>query len=144
MAIEVRIPDLGGAKDVEVVEILVKPGQDVALDESLIVLSSDKASMDVPSPQAGKIGEIRVKVGGKVSQGDVFVTLEGGSEKKTLGKEKEEKILGKEKAADGSAAATAMPAPAVGARSLGLPRSVNPQRYLNPRAPARGLSHPLR
>ena len=90
MAIEVRIPDLGGATDVEVVEILVKPGQDVAAEESLIVLSSDKASMDVPSPQAGKIGEIRVKVGGKVSQGDVFVTLEGGSEKKILGKKKKE------------------------------------------------------
>jgi dihydrolipoamide dehydrogenase len=77
MANEIRVPDLGGAKDVEVIEILVKPGQEVKVEDGLAVLSSDKASMDLPSPAAGRIVEVKIKVGDKVSAGDLFGTIEG-------------------------------------------------------------------
>lgn len=87
MANEIRVPDLGGAKDVEVIEILVKPGQEVKVEDGLAVLSSDKASMDLPSPAAGRIVEVKIKVGDKVSAGDLFGTIEAVEEKKMLGGE---------------------------------------------------------
>ena len=74
MANEIRLPDIGDFKDVPIIEILVAPGQSVRKDETLLTLESDKASMDVPAPEDGVIGEIRVKVGDKVTQGDVLAT----------------------------------------------------------------------
>ena len=77
MAIEnVIVPDVGGATDVEVIEILVKTGDKVAVDDGLVTLESDKASMDVPSSVAGVIKEIKVKVGNKINEGDIVVTIE--------------------------------------------------------------------
>jgi len=73
---EVRVPDIGDFKDVPVIEILVKPGETVAKETSLVTLESDKATMDVPSPADGVVGEIKVKVGDKVSQGSLVLTLE--------------------------------------------------------------------
>ena len=79
MAKEIRLPDIGDFKDVPVIEILVTPGQNVAKDEPLLTLESDKATMEVPAPEAGVIGEVRVKVGDKLSQGDLLATYaEGG------------------------------------------------------------------
>ena len=78
MANEIRLPDIGDFKDVPIIEILVAPGQSVRKDEPILTLESDKASMDVPAPEDGVIGEIRVKVGDKVSQGDVLATYAGG------------------------------------------------------------------
>jgi len=75
-AIEVKVPDIGDFKDVPVIEILVKPGDAVKKDDSLVTLESDKATMEVPSTQAGVVKDIRVKVGDKVSQGTVICTLE--------------------------------------------------------------------
>ena len=72
---DVRIPDLGGAEKVQIVEILVSVGDTVAADDGLITLESDKASMDVPSPDAGIISEILVEVGGQVEEGQVIVRL---------------------------------------------------------------------
>jgi len=74
MASEIRLPDIGDFKDVPIVEIAVKPGQNVAKDDILLTLESDKATLDVPAPEAGVIGEIKVKVGDKVSQGDLLAT----------------------------------------------------------------------
>lgn len=77
MAIEnVIVPDVGGAADVEVIEILVKPGDTVAVDDGLVTLESDKASMDVPSTVAGVIKDIKVKLGDKINEGDLIVTVE--------------------------------------------------------------------
>src|ERR1700712_703404 len=79
MASEIRLPDIGDFKDVPIIEIHVKPGQTVAKEELLFTLESDKASLDVPSPEAGVIGELKVKVGDKVSQGSLlapFATAE--------------------------------------------------------------------
>ena len=74
MASEIRLPDIGDFKDVPIIEIHVKPGQTVAKDEVLLTLESDKATLEVPAPEAGVIGEIKVKVGDKVSQGDLLAT----------------------------------------------------------------------
>jgi dihydrolipoamide dehydrogenase len=74
--IEVRVPDIGDFTDVPVIEILVAPGDEVAVEDSLVTLESDKATMDVPSPVAGTVGQLRVTVGERVSQGSVLLTLE--------------------------------------------------------------------
>ncbi|HEX2465784.1 MAG TPA: biotin/lipoyl-containing protein, partial [Thermoanaerobaculia bacterium] len=74
--IEVRVPDIGDFDQVDVVEVLVEPGKRVEADESLITLESEKASMDVPSPSAGVVKEIAVKVGDKVGEGDLIVKIE--------------------------------------------------------------------
>ncbi|CAM2144876.1 dihydrolipoamide dehydrogenase [Pararobbsia alpina] len=77
--VEVKVPDIGDYKDIPVIEVLVAPGDTVEAEQSLITLESDKATMDVPSPSAGTIKEIRIKVGDKVSEGSVIMTLEGGA-----------------------------------------------------------------
>src|SRR6478735_2827891 len=82
MANEIRLPDIGDFKDVPIIEILVAPGQTVRKDETILTLESDKASMDVPAPEDGVIGEIRVKVGDKVSQSDVLATYSEGGDTK--------------------------------------------------------------
>ena len=68
--IDVNVPDIGDFKDVPVIEVLVKPGDVVKVDQSLVTLESDKATMDVPSPIAGAVAEVVAKVGDKVSMGD--------------------------------------------------------------------------
>lgn len=73
---EVRVPDLGGADEVEVIEISVSPGDSVEHEQSLIVVESDKATVELPSPAAGTIQEIKVSVGDKVTQGDLVALLE--------------------------------------------------------------------
>jgi len=73
---EIKVPDLGGAAGVEVIDILVKVGDTVQVDSGLVTLETDKAAMEVPSPMAGKVVAIKVKVGDKVSQGSVIVDLE--------------------------------------------------------------------
>src|ERR1700742_2538885 len=72
----VTVPDIGDFGEVPVIEILVNPGDTVAVEDPLVTLESDKATMDVPSPSAGTVGEIRVSLGDKVSQGVVLLTLE--------------------------------------------------------------------
>jgi pyruvate dehydrogenase E2 component (dihydrolipoamide acetyltransferase) len=74
--IEVKVPDIGDFKDVPVIDVLVKPGDSVAVDDSLVTLESDKATMDVPSPAAGTVKNLGVKVGDKVGEGSVVLTLE--------------------------------------------------------------------
>jgi dihydrolipoamide dehydrogenase len=75
--LEVRVPDIGDFTDVPIIEVLVKPGDEVAEEDPLVTLESDKATMDVPSPSAGTVGELRVAVGDTVSEGTVLLTLEG-------------------------------------------------------------------
>src|SRR4030095_3821988 len=74
-SVEVTVPDIGDFKDVEVIELLVKPGDSVAKDQSLITVESDKASMEIPSSHAGVIKELKVKLGDKVSKGTPLATL---------------------------------------------------------------------
>ncbi len=74
--IELVVPDLGDFSDVEIIELLVEPGDEVAIEESLITLETDKATMDVPSTHAGKVSALKVNVGDKVNTGDVILTLD--------------------------------------------------------------------
>jgi len=73
--VDVVVPDLGDFADVEIIEILVKPGDEVAAEQGLITLETEKATMDVPSPAAGRVGDLKVKVGDRVSKGDVILSL---------------------------------------------------------------------
>jgi dihydrolipoamide dehydrogenase len=85
---EIRIPDIGDFADVPVIEVHVSPGSVVAVEDPLVTLESDKATMDVPSPMAGTVGDVRVAVGDRVSQGDVVATLEGEEQPGTPAKER--------------------------------------------------------
>ena len=76
--IEVKVPDIGDFKDVEVIEVLVKPGDAVQKEQSLITLESDKATMEIPSPEAGVVRSLAVKLGDKLSQGSVILQMEAG------------------------------------------------------------------
>ena len=72
----VVVPDLGDFADVEIIDVLVKPGDDVAAEQGLVTLETEKASMDVPAPEAGRVLELKVAVGGKVSAGDPLLVLQ--------------------------------------------------------------------
>ncbi len=74
--VEVKIPDIGGATDVEVIEVCVSPGDSISAEDALVVLESDKASMDVPAPEAGVVVEVKLSVGDKVNEGDLILVLQ--------------------------------------------------------------------
>ena len=74
--VEVKLPDIGDFADVEVIEILVETGDVVELEQGLITLESDKASMEIPSPAAGTVANIQVKTGDRISEGSMLLTLE--------------------------------------------------------------------
>src|SRR5512138_1555673 len=84
---EVKVPDIGDFKSVEVIEVLVKPGDTVAKEQSLITLESDKATMEIPSPGAGVVKELRLKVGDKVSQGSTILLLDAADAQPPAAKE---------------------------------------------------------
>jgi len=75
--VEVHVPDIGDFKDVAVIEVMVKPGDTIKVEQSLITVESDKASMEIPSSAAGVLKELKVKVGDKVNIGDLLAILEG-------------------------------------------------------------------
>ena len=77
--IEIKVPDIGDYKDVPVIEVLVKAGDKIEKEQSIVVLESDKATMDVPSSHSGIVKEVKVKVGDNLSEGSVVVILEGGA-----------------------------------------------------------------
>ena len=77
--VEVKVPDIGDFKEVEIIELLVKPGDTVKVEQSLITVESDKASMEIPSSTAGVVQALKVKVGDKVSEGSVLLMLETGA-----------------------------------------------------------------
>ncbi len=74
--VEVKVPDIGDFKEVEVIELLVKPGDTVQAEQSLITVESDKASMEIPSSASGVVKELKVKLGDKVAEGSLVLLLE--------------------------------------------------------------------
>ena len=74
--VKVEVPDIGDFTDVDIIEVLVAAGDQIAAEDALITLESDKATIEIPSPQAGTVKEVLVKVNDKVSQGDVILTME--------------------------------------------------------------------
>ncbi len=79
---EVKVPDIGDFKNVEVIEVLVKPGDKIVKEQSLVTLESDKATMEIPSPGAGVVKELKVKLGDKLSEGSVILVLEAAAAEK--------------------------------------------------------------
>ena len=74
--VEVKVPDIGDFKDVAIIEVLVKVGDTIKQEQSLVTVESDKASMEIPSSTAGVVKELKVKLGDKINQGDLIVVLE--------------------------------------------------------------------
>jgi pyruvate dehydrogenase E2 component (dihydrolipoamide acetyltransferase) len=118
---QVVVPDIGDFKEVEVIEVLVKPGDAVSKEQSLITLESDKATMEIPSPNAGIVKELRIKVGDKVSKGSPILVLDdkGNGEDKDEAPKAEPKPAKaepprSEKAAPPSGAAMTVPVPDIG------------------------------
>jgi pyruvate dehydrogenase E2 component (dihydrolipoamide acetyltransferase) len=91
MATEIKVPDIGDFESVEVIEVLVSAGDEIAEEQPLITLESDKATMEVPATTAGKIAEMKVKEGDKVSEGDVIVVLEALTTESTEDPKEEER-----------------------------------------------------
>jgi len=117
--VDVKVPDIGDFKDVPVIEVLVKPGDIVKAEQSLISLESDKATMDVPSPMEGAVTEVLAKVGDKVSMGTLIARVEsaeGGTKAEAApAKGAAEPAARKTEAADAKAAAAPTPKPATSA-----------------------------
>ena len=76
MATEISVPDIGDFESVEIIEILIKPGDTINKNDPIVTLESDKSSVEVPSPFAGKISSLKVKMGDKVSKGNVLALIE--------------------------------------------------------------------
>ena len=74
--VEIKVPDIGDVADAEVIEVMVKAGENIAKDQSIVLVESDKASMEIPSSEAGKIRELKVKLGDKVSEGTILLSLD--------------------------------------------------------------------
>jgi len=101
MAQDISVPDIGDFKDVEVIEVLVKPGDQINKNDPIVTIESDKSSVEIPSPAAGKIKDLKIKIGDKVSEGTVLATIEN-SKAVSASKEKkvekvEKEILNQEK-----------------------------------------------
>ena len=93
--LKITVPDMGDFKDVEVIEVLVKEGQSIDKNESIITLESDKSSVEVPSTYSGKVDKISIAVGDKINKGDLILTLESSEKKeeeKKLEPKKENKV----------------------------------------------------
>ena len=108
--IEIKVPDIGDFKDVAVIEIMVKPGDPIRIEQSLITVESDKAAMEIPSSHAGVLKELKVKVGDKVNIGDLLAILEGAATA----------------VVPASGAVAASPAPAVPTPQVAAPAPVAP------------------
>jgi len=124
----VGVPDIGDFKEVEVIEVLVKPGDKVAKEQSLITLESDKATMEIPSPAAGVVKELKVKTGDKLSQGMPILVLEGGEQRAVPRTET------KAEAPKAAPAAALTPAPSASAGTRPVPREPREETTSKPHA----------
>jgi pyruvate dehydrogenase E2 component (dihydrolipoamide acetyltransferase) len=125
-AIEVKVPDIGDYKDIPVIEVLVKAGDTVEKEQSLITLESDKATMDVPSPASGTVKEVKVKVGDNVSEGVLVLVLEAAGAAAApaaapAAKEEKAAPAAAQAAAPAPAAAAAAPAASGGVQTVKVP-----------------------
>lgn len=138
--VEVKVPDIGDFKDVEIIELLVKPGDTVKVEQSLVTVESDKASMEIPSTHAGVVKELKVKLGDKISEGSLLLVVEAG----------EGAAAAPTPAPAAAAPAAAAPAPAPAVAAVAVPAAaavverVVPTAALpahEPTAPAGHLPH---
>ena len=89
--LKITVPDMGDFKDIEVIEVLVKDGQKINKNDSIITLESDKSSVEVPATYSGKIEKINVSVGDKINKGDLILTLESSEKEMKIEKEEPKK-----------------------------------------------------
>ncbi len=134
--IDVNIPDIGDFKDVPIIEVLVKPGDDVKVDQSLVTLESDKATMDVPSPIAGKVADVVAKVGDKVSMGVLIARIDADNAASASAAAPAKEAVGA--GAPAAAAPPPPPAPAPAAP----PASPPPAPAVPPETPGAGPAKP--
>lgn len=127
MAIEIRVPDIGDFKDVEVIELLVAPGDSIKAEQSLMTVESDKAAMEIPSPQAGVVKELKLKIGDKVSEGSLILMLEP---------------AGESAAAVAPAPAAAAPAPLAAAPAAPAPMKQSPSAKIDEASFAKAYATP--
>jgi len=92
MAQNISVPDIGDFKDVEVIEVLVKPGDQINKNDPIVTIESDKSSVEIPSPATGEIKDLKVKIGDKVSEGSVLATIENGQAESASKEKKVEKV----------------------------------------------------
>ena len=92
MAQNISVPDIGDFKDVEVIEVLVKPGDQINKNDPIVTIESDKSSLEIPSPSSGEIKDLKVKIGDKVSEGSILATIENGQTASTPKEKKVEEI----------------------------------------------------
>ena len=92
MAQNISVPDIGDFKDVEVIEVLVKPGDKIKKNDPIVTIESDKSSLEIPSPSAGEIKDLKVKIGDKVSEGSLLATIENDQTDESSSKIKETKV----------------------------------------------------
>ena len=88
---DILVPNIGDFKDVEVIEVLVKPGDKIKKNDSLVTIESDKSSVEIPSPTDGQVKDLKVKIGDKVSEGSLLVTLESNDSQEVIEEKKENK-----------------------------------------------------
>ena len=108
--VEVKVPDIGDFKDIPVIEVFVKSGDAIKAEEPLITLESDKATMDVPSPVDGVVKEVKVKVGDKVSEGTLILTVDAAAAPAGVAPAEKVKGAGRSTAAGAPRPTTARPA----------------------------------
>ena len=129
-AVTVPVPDIGDFKEVEVIEVLVKPGDTVTKEQSLITLESDKATMEIPSPAAGVVKEMKLKVGDKVAKGAAILVLES----KGSAPQEAPKAARPAPAAAPAAAAAPIPAPTPAPSTRPVPREPRDETVAKPHA----------
>ncbi|MGR9585252.1 dihydrolipoyllysine-residue acetyltransferase [Pandoraea sputorum] len=134
--IDVKVPDIGGYDDVPVIEVLVKVGDTVTAEQSLVTLESDKASMDVPSPAAGVVKELKVNVGDKVSEGSLILVLEGAAAAPAAATAKAEAPVAAPAPATQSAAPAPAPAPAAAPAPVAAPTAAQGSQPISHASPS--------
>src|ERR1700690_1244491 len=114
--VEIKVPDIGDFKDIDVIEVLVKPGDAVEKETSLITVESDKATMEIPSPAAGVVKELKVKLGDKVAEGSMILLLQASADAAPV-----QQVA---KSAESSATPTPAPQPAAASAPAAEPAAV--------------------
>ncbi|PAX16834.1 dihydrolipoyllysine-residue acetyltransferase [Vandammella animalimorsus] len=140
--VEVRVPDIGDFKDVAVIEVFVQPGDTVKVEQSLITVESDKASMEIPSSHAGVVKEMKVKLGDKLNMGDVIAVLEAAAppvQRSASGVERESAPA--PAAASAAAASASSPSPAQAGEGRAVANAGTAAPAHDPTKPPLGLPH---
>jgi pyruvate dehydrogenase E2 component (dihydrolipoamide acetyltransferase) len=132
----ITVPDIGDFKEVEVIELLVKPGDTVTKEQSLVTLESDKATMEIPSPAGGVVKELKVKVGDKVSKGAASLLLESSGAAAPAGEQKKDEKKEEKKAAPLKSAPAAVPPPVPAAEAAPRPVPREPREEVTAKAHA--------